>query len=143
MDKRFSSDPDGASRGDVPMTAPSEIIQQRKQVWQALSELFLDTELQEYDFAYISRVLAESGHTDNELHCILFGEVFPACISNLRHPAGEWSGFNMDWLVEEILSKAVRTPANVLLPPPDYWMIEREWRRVLALLPEARRSRTA
>ena len=133
-----SSDRDRAKRREAPMIEPGEDIQRRRPVWEALSELFLDTELQEYDFARVSRVLAESGYTNEELHSILFREVFPACVPNLHHPAGAWTGFNTNWLEEEILNKAPCGQTDGLVPPPDYWMIEKEWRRVLELLPGTR-----
>src|SRR5437870_3451900 len=45
-------------RGPVMLEAD---LQHRRPVWEALSELFLDTELQDYDFGFIARILAESG----------------------------------------------------------------------------------
>lgn len=122
------------------MFEPHEELQRRRPVWEALSGLFLDSELQDYDFAFIARILAESGNSDKELQRILLDEVFPACIPNLLHPAGIWTGFRLDWLEEQIVRNAAQTQAVADSPPPDYWMIEKEWRQVLVLLPEARRK---
>ncbi|WP_449224631.1 DUF7079 family protein [Aquisphaera giovannonii] len=121
------------------MSGAREDLHRRRPVWRALSELFLDTELQELDLAWIASVLAESNYTDEELHDILFREVFPACIPNLRHPAGEWAGFDMEWLEQRVLHEAPHSGAALALPPPGYGMIEPGWRTVLALLPGARR----
>lgn len=119
------------------MLKPSEDLQRRRPVWEALSDLFLDTEIQSF-LGHIARVLAESGYTDEELHGILFNEVYPACIPNLHHPAGVWSGFHLESLEEQILEEELCPQTNARIFPPDYWMIQEEWRTVQDLLPEAR-----
>jgi HEAT repeat protein len=74
----------------------------RIRVWEALSELCLDTELQPSDFASISRILVEAGLDDAEIERAWLREVAPVCFTNLLSVAGEWAGFNREWLVGEI-----------------------------------------
>lgn len=76
----------------------------RLPIWSALSDLFLDTELQPSDFKYTAERLRESGLPPSELQDILWNEVFPALGDNLRIGTGEWGGFSDEWLQERILS---------------------------------------
>jgi hypothetical protein len=87
---------------------PTVDIQRRRPVWTALADLFLDTELQEADLRYIARVLVASGYTYVEVDEILYSEVFPVCIPNMRSVAGEWARFDTDWLQGRILANIRR-----------------------------------
>lgn len=122
------------------MSEPIESRERRRPVWHALSDLFLDTELDEQHLAWIARILAESGYSDSELESILLREVYPVCLANLHDPAGVWSGFDEDSLEEEILRRAAGPRNEVGDRPKDFWMVETEWRTVLELLPDARRK---
>ncbi|MDP9959841.1 DUF7079 family protein [Chryseobacterium lathyri] len=75
---------------------------ERKPVWIALSDFYLDTELQDFNFRYIAKTIIESPYTFEEVKTINMYEVFPILQSNLLQPAGEWAGFNEKWLVEAI-----------------------------------------
>ena len=79
-------------------------IEARLPLWRALSDLFLDTELQGYHYKYLAKVVLESGLKPAEVQRILWNEVFPALADNLRIATGEWSGFQDDWLRERILN---------------------------------------
>ena len=71
--------------------------------WQALSDLFLDTELDDADIAAIARQLRATGFTVDELERIYEEEVAPACWRNLVVvPGGEWTSFQKVWLVDAI-----------------------------------------
>jgi hypothetical protein len=51
------------------------------------------------------------------LRAILTAEVHPACAANLLSPAGEWAGFDTDWLEQRILAReaaTLRWPAKLL-----------------------------
>ena len=74
-------------------------FQTRLPVWTALSELFLDTELQDDDYAGIAAVLDRSGLPRERLQAILNYEVAPAFAFNLVDLAGEWT----PWSEEEVL----------------------------------------
>ncbi|SFM97855.1 hypothetical protein SAMN05421594_0053 [Chryseobacterium oleae] len=77
-------------------------IKERKPVWIALSDFYLDTELQDSDFRYIAKTILESPYTFEEVKTINTYEIFPVLQANLLQPAGEWAGFNEKWLVEAI-----------------------------------------
>lgn len=70
-------------------------------VWNALSELYLDTDVT-LSHAYIVRTLAASPYSLDEVHGMLMYDVHPALYWNLMSVAGEWAGFDEAWLVERI-----------------------------------------
>lgn len=76
--------------------------ERRLTVWRALSELFLDTELDTAAYARIVQVVTASGYSPDELQTILWNELFPVLQDNLRSVAGEWSGWPDEWLVQHI-----------------------------------------
>ena len=114
----------------------AEDIQRRRPVWEALSDLFLDTELGEPHLRHIARVVAASGYTEAEVEEILYGEVFPVCIWNMRSVAGEWAGFDVDWLQGRILANAGRFWKGWRLYQPSRWMIRDDWQKVVAFVME-------
>jgi len=122
------------------MSDPHNDLPRRRPVWEALSDLFLDTELNEARLRWIARRLAESGCSDKELHGILFHEVYPVCIQNMHDVTGVWAGFRLDWLEKAILRRAPGPLPDDIPLPADYRMIEPEWRRVLQMLAEERRK---
>ena len=74
------------------MKPASEDVGNRAPVWLALSNLFLDTELEQDSFECIASSLAASPYSIEEIEAILFDEVYPICIWNMRTVAGEWAG---------------------------------------------------
>jgi hypothetical protein len=79
-------------------------VERRRPVWEAISDLWRDTELQDYEIEHIAKILAESGYTKDELHGIYAFEVAPVVWRNLMTAVPPiWAGFNADWLTEEIL----------------------------------------
>jgi hypothetical protein len=106
----------------------------RRPVWEALSTLFLDTDislLREYRV----RTLASSPYSLDEIEEILKHEVFPVCRWNLVSIAGEWAGFDLDSLERQILKPRSR------LWSLGSWQVVRskEWRETRAGI-ERRRS---
>lgn len=85
------------------MGMEEESLEKRKQIWVALSELYLDTELQESDFKYVATTFFESSFTFEQIKDIDQYEVFPVLFSNLLVPAGEWAGFNELILFKNIM----------------------------------------
>src|SRR5262249_26873070 len=83
-------------------------IDRRKPVWAALSELWLDTELTEDDLQRIAGVLRASGHPIGVLWEIYLYEVAPVVFLNLLTVAGEWAGFDREWLFAEATKRARR-----------------------------------
>ena len=101
------------------MTPAHADLARRRPVWLALSDLFLDTDVQLFR-GLNTRLLAASPYSVDELDTILREEVYPACSFNLSLVAGEWAGFDEIWLERRILRGG---------PPPRTW-----WRRLARYL---------
>ena len=112
----------------------------RRPVWEALSKMFLDTELQEHDYKFIAKRVLESSLSPKEVSVALWSEVFPALASNLQSVAGEWSGFDSEWLVKRIQDSSLRRTglrAFGLISASDVReIIKASWLNVAAHLPE-------
>jgi hypothetical protein len=85
----------------VPVTLD---LAMRRPVWEALSTMFLDTDVT-LDREHRAGILAASDYSVEELERILIDEVYPVCRGNLLVVAGEWAGFDPDWLTERIMSR--------------------------------------
>lgn len=110
-------------------------IEERKPIWVALSEFYLDTELQESDFRYIATKIIQSPYSIEEVKEIDKYEVFPLLQNNLMSVAGVWSGFDEKWLVERIqesLSKrnALRKIAIEGAYLTNKWMNKGYWEKL-------------
>ena len=113
------------------MRFDTDTLERRKPVWLGLSGLFLDSQLQDSEIAFIAQKMKQSDYGLDQLSNILMQEVFPVCIPNLHSVAGEWAGFNEDWLVEKITGLK---PPNVFqrwFYRKNFWMIKDEWERVV------------
>ncbi|MES2543545.1 MAG: hypothetical protein V4548_01575 [Bacteroidota bacterium] len=78
-------------------------IEERKPIWIALSNFYLDTELEDNNFKYIALNIIDSPYSLKEVKCINKYEVFPVLNGNLLSVAGEWSGFDEELLIKNIL----------------------------------------
>jgi hypothetical protein len=119
------------------MSASPELIRERMPVWDALSEFFLDTELQDDDHKRIARVLARSPYSEVQLWEILRFEVYPPCHLNLLCVAGEWAMFGEDWLMERVAPRCDRRP-RFYWPMLHWWMFRHHWRKVRDLIRDIR-----
>lgn len=119
------------------MTASNSSIDERTPVWTALSELFLDTELQEDDHSRIARVLAASPYSEEKLDEILRFEVTPVLRGNLLSVAGEWAGFDEAWLREKIAPRIDNRP---FFRFGVFWMMRRRWKHILGLVAKFRKE---
>ncbi len=81
-----------------------EDLESRKRVWIALSNLFLDTDVSLLTES-TAQELASSPYSLDDLEEILTTEIYPVCKYNLWNLAGEWAGFDEDWLVERVSKK--------------------------------------
>ncbi len=70
-------------------------------VWNALSDLYLDTDVALLH-DYIVRTLVASPYSLEALHEMLMYDVHPALYQNLMSVTGEWAGFDEAWLLERI-----------------------------------------
>ncbi len=73
-------------------------IENRKPIWNVISEFYLDTELQKADYDRISKTFIASNFSVEELKAIDLYEVFPVLKENLLSVTGVWTGFNENWL---------------------------------------------
>lgn len=106
-------------------TATDAKTQSRRVARCAISELFVDTELDERDFARLRAMLNESQLSQTELDFIYYEEIAPLLYRNLDVPAGEWAGFDPDWLEAEIGKRQVKAPsggASWLSRARRYWV---------------------
>jgi hypothetical protein len=90
--------------------AAHEDLEHRRPVWAALSGLFLDTDTS-LARSWRVGILAASPYSVEELQEILVDEIFPVCRSNLFSVAGEWAGFDAEWLERSILGR-IRSPLH-------------------------------
>jgi hypothetical protein len=81
-------------------------IERRKPVWAALSDLWLDTEQTVNDLQRIAGVMRRSGYSIDKLREIYLFEVAPVVFLNLLTVAGEWAGFDEEWLFAEATKRA-------------------------------------
>ena len=116
------------------MKPAAEDLERRRPVWSAMSEFFLDTQLDPTDHLRIAEVLRASGYTLAELEQILWGELCPVLFANYLTVAGEWAGFDMDFVEQRIL----RHPAGCF----SRWfsflyggnLARHDWRKVRTML---------
>ena len=121
------------------MNANEAQIEERFPVWHALSEFFLDTELQPEDYKRIAKTLAATRFTENEMEDILICEVCPVCRSNFAWIAGEWAGFDSGWLKTKIaprIGKTIRLKS--LFKLRHRWMYGKHWMKVRKSIAETR-----
>ncbi len=110
-------------------------IEERKPIWIALSDFYLDTELQESDFRHIAFKIIESPYSLEKVKKINKYEIFPVLQLNLMSVAGEWAGFDEEWLINSInesLSK--RNTVKKLGIEGSYltlkWMCKDYWKKL-------------
>jgi len=120
-------------------TIESAVIDDRLPVWEALSDFFLDTELDEKDHQRISEVLASSPYSIQDIEDILRFEIYPVLIWNLRSVAGEWAGFDRDWLREKMEPRLNRR-LKIRMPMLQWGMVRDHWIRVSTIVRDIRKE---
>ncbi|MCA8953181.1 MAG: hypothetical protein KDE27_26960 [Planctomycetes bacterium] len=90
----------------LPLARPE--LAARRPVWLALSELYLDTELDRTALARIAAILASSPYPIAELARIRAREVAPVLWRNAASAAGEWRGFDGRSLARAIVRRLAR-----------------------------------
>ena len=73
----------------------------RASLWESFSDLYLDTDVTLF-YDRILDDIKKSKLPESEVRKILFDEVAPALAFNLECIAGEWAGFDKDWLFKRI-----------------------------------------
>ena len=120
-------------------------LELRKPIWLALSELWLDTELMESDLDHIASVMSQSRYSLDELRDIYLYEVAPVVYRNLLSVAGEWAGFDKEWLYGEMRRELRRTNSarrfrHRLLRPLMTYATERHWQVLAEKVVDRRRT---
>lgn len=90
----------------------------RSRARMAISDLFLDTPVDDDDFVRLRDQLRSTGSPLRELDDIYCDEVAPVLHRNLKSPAGVWSGFDAAWLDGEIQKRARSRGFAPLAPAP-------------------------
>ena len=75
--------------------------QERDRLWVAMSDLWLDDELDEERLSQIAEVVRDSGLGPGELEEVFALELAPFLGANQRTVAGAWSGFDPQWVCAE------------------------------------------
>ncbi len=121
------------------MKISDEEIRRRTPVWAAMSELFLDTEIEERIYANLAYAIHNAEYFSPFARAILEREVLPVFADNLRSVTGEWTGWSVDdmrnavlaWLRQSWCRRALR---NARLHRFRKAFMRREWPRVERLL---------
>lgn len=80
-------------------------IDERKPIWLVLSQLYLDTELQDFNFQNIANIINQSPYNFEQVKKIDRLEVFPILYANLIVTAGVWDEFDSEWLIKAIVNR--------------------------------------
>ncbi|WP_459170762.1 DUF7079 family protein [Pseudomonas veronii] len=87
-------------------------------------------------FDHVARLVLETGYSPQEIHSILWGEVFSVLEGNLTSIAGEWAGWTDDGLLEHL---SVFDDCATKINDSDIIKeISRCWGKVANRLPAAR-----
>ncbi len=124
------------------MRAAADDRVNRRPVWEALSEIFLDTDVSLSRDWRVS-ILADSPYSVDEIESILIDEVYPICKYNLLSVAGEWEGFDQARLEERILRRSGSRLPRLTWLNTGHLTIARssEWRETRAAVVAARKYR--
>lgn len=123
-------------------------IQARMPLWDALSTLWLDTEVTDGDLEWIARVMVDSGLTIDELWRVYSYEVAPVVYKNVYSFVGQWAGFSPDWLrtqiVRNLRERPRRTRFWTLFPISRCLMLSQtddDWKKLVAIVRRSRGER--
>jgi hypothetical protein len=103
----------------------------------AISQLFLDSDLDESTFARLRNELRASRLPLRDLDEIYYDELAPILYRNLRVPAGVWSGFDAEWLEEQIRRRGSPSHFQLLARLRRYAVTRstiKDWRRLRQML---------
>ena len=102
----------------------------RLEIRRALSELFLDTEIDQSILTSISKTIKQSDYSFDEVEAILWAEVYPVLKQNLASPAGIWEGWSDSWLLENleayddpqtVRENSIYAPTTISKEIEQYW----------------------
>ncbi len=113
-------------------------LRRRRWVWQAVSDLFLDEEPDEFVLRGIARTAAECGYSADDLEVIYRTEVAPAVAFNAFATAGIWGYFDTEWLESRILrANAIGYwVTRLTIAPIVTLLLSGKWKQVKAFMVE-------
>lgn len=109
------------------MLPPEQDQADRRPIWDALQTFWMDSD-PNLDLTRVAELCANSKYSLSEIEEIYWNEVRPAVRFNLFSVAGEWAGFDIDWLAQRIVRVhrfGKRLPTKVLHPHSALW-----WQRL-------------
>lgn len=109
-------------------------IARRLPVWCALSDAFLDTELDQRAYRHIAKVIRAQGFGAAEGEAIFRDEVAPAFAYNLWSVAGEWAGWPETTVRERVLAGKYGPLATLVNAAMLARHLDEEWARIAAHL---------
>jgi len=98
-----------SNANDGEARAP-DILQSRRSVWIAMSDLWLDNELQQSGIDHIASVLRAANIPEAEADKIFAFELAPVLGYNHLSVAGVWESFDADWVCREAERRMNRSP---------------------------------
>lgn len=118
-----------------------EEIARRLPVWEAFTEFFRDSQLQDFEYRYMVERLQQSGFTVAELETILRQEVMPVFIVNCWAGAGNWTGWDTGYIRDSITAYAAKRK-NLAPSWLTRWFwnwqfknfLEEKWKKIAAQL---------
>jgi hypothetical protein len=122
------------------MLPPEQDLADRRPIWDALQVFWMDTD-PGVDLPTVARVCARSKYSLEEIEQIFWNEVQPAVRFNLSSIAGEWAGFDIEWLAQRILETnrfGKKLPAKRIHPESNDW-----WKRLRAEIERRRADSSA
>lgn len=124
--------------------SPGAVVpESRRSLWMALSTLYLGGEPSEEDLDWVAARCAASPYSFGEIDRIMFDEVYPVLVGNLRSPARERAGFDARWLSETIIARGARRGLPWWASPGKQLRLGRLWREVRRRARARRRLQSA
>lgn len=114
----------------------SALLQKRKPIWIALSNFYLDTDLDTEELKQIIQVFKASPYSIDEIKLIDRFEVRPVVGGNLSSIAGEWSHFDEEWLISWASELHNKNKKGNLISNLFYkiFLVSPYWRKVEKIL---------
>ncbi len=119
--------------------ADADDLAVRRAAWEALSDLYLDTDVDALRPS-VARRLAALPLSLDEIEHILLREVHPVLCANLLAVAGVWTAFDPDWLAATIQRHRARPKWRRLADRFLRGEAQRQWRLLAPLVRAAREA---
>ena len=112
------------------LTLSEDEIAARLPLWVAMSDLFLDTEPGDQTYARIANVIGHSTFSPDEAETIFRQEVAPSFAANLINVAGEWQGWDEEFVSARVLSHARSLSGKIAILIHGKRSIDEKWSKI-------------